>query len=102
MKITFSELLLNWALTLVILVTIPLNAYMASRGLGATSQVFIVLFYLCGVLLSFTLCRNKYRQETSFTAAIWLSVFWFIVAVITTISATRFYFYPVSATQQIQ
>lgn len=102
MKITFSELLMNWALTLVILLTLPLNAYMASRGLGATSQVFIVLFYLCGVLFSFTLCRNKYRQETSFSAAIWLSVFWFVVTVITTISATRFYLYPVSTTQQIQ
>lgn len=101
MKITFSELLLNWALTLSILFMVFLNIYMQARGLGATSQVFTVLFYLCGVLFSFTLCRNKYQRETSFAAAVWLSVFWFIIAIFTTITATRFYLYP-TAVQQIQ
>lgn len=102
MKITFLELLMNWVLTACVLLSIPANAIMQARGLGATSQVFIVLFYLCGVLISFTLCRNKYRQETSFIAAIWLSLFWFIVTFVTTLFATRLYLNPSATTQQIQ
>jgi len=91
MKITFSELMLNWFIALIVLCIVPIIMSMHAHGYEAVSNVFITLAYICGAAISFTIMRNKYRREATLRVAIWLSCLWILVLLGTTIAATHYF-----------